>query len=497
MATNLRAGIEILFRPRTFHIDRNYTIKDIFEVVQQHDMLKPAYQMLEDYYKGKHVILQRTFDDTHKPNNKIIHNFPKLIVDNSVSYFVGKPINYISEDEKLKDEIEDISTLNDEDDENAELAKLSSIYGHAFEVVYYTAEGEIKYKAVKPADVLYLRSMDIEDEPLCAVHYRAVDNGGGGQYKYFLTIYDKTHIREYVGEGKSPMQDMTLVRETRHYFGEVPVVEYIANTERMGDFETIISLVDAYNLAVSDSVNDINYFNDAYLLLKNLIGTEPEEIEEMKNNRVMLTDEEGDAKWLVKQVNDKHIENIKERLVADIHKFSMTPNLQDEKFASNLSGVAISYKLIGLENKTAVRERKFATGIKYRNKLIVNLLNVKGADFNPLDIKPVFTRNIPQNLNELVNTVVSLQDIVPNIELLSQLPFLEDPEKAQQDLEEQRKKDQEIDYQMVDYDVDMGGLEDDPEPNKGYKESPRADLRTARGSDTVRKPKGVTNKPTK
>ena len=251
---------------------------------------------------------------------------------------------------------------------------------------------------------------------------------------------------------------MTLVRETRHYFGEVPVVEYIANTERMGDFETIISLVDAYNLAVSDSVNDINYFNDAYLLLKNLIGTEPEEIEEMKNNRAMLTDEEGDAKWLVKQVNDKHIENIKERLVADIHKFSMTPNLQDEKFASNLSGVAISYKLIGLENKTAVRERKFATGIRYRNKLIVNLLNVKGANFNPLDIKPVFTRNIPQNLNELVNTVVSLQDIVPNIELLSQLPFLEDPEKAQQDLEEQRKKDQEVDYQMVDYDVDMGGL---------------------------------------
>lgn len=485
MATNLSACVENLFRPRIFHVEPNYTIEDIFEMVQQHNMLKPAYDTLRDYYRGRHVILNRTFEDEFKPNNKIVHNFPKLIVDNSVSYFMGKPINYVSKDDTFKDKIEEISEYNNEDDENAELAKLTAMYGHAFEIAWHDIEGQIRYKAVKPSDVLYLRSMDIEEKPVCAVHYRAVDKGRTGEYKFFMTVYTTSTIQEYVGDGNQPNSQMKLVSSKPHYFGRVPVIEYLANEDRMGDYETVLSLIDAYNLAVSDSVNDINYFNDAYLLLKNLIGTEPEEVEEMKNNRIMLTDEDGDAKWLVKQVNDKHIENIKERLVADIHKFSMTPNLADEKFASNLSGVAISYKLIGLENKTAVKERKFATGLMERIELIANFLNVKGASFNPKDIKPVFTRNIPQNLSEIVNAVVSLQDIVPDIELLSQLSFIEDPEKSQADLEKQRQKQVENDYVMG-ADLDLGGQEDEGITDKEDKKKPRADLRTSVGKESVR-----------
>lgn len=489
MATNLSAMTNTLFRPRKFFIEQGFTVKDIFELVQQHNMLKPAYDTLGKYYRGEHMILNRIFDDENKPNNKAVHNFPKLIVDNSVSYFMGKPINYLSKESKLKEEVERLSLVNNEDDENAELVKLTAIYGHAFEITWVNENGDIRYKAINPGDVLYLRSTDIEEKPLCAVHYRVIPTKLVGEDKILMTVYTDTKIEEYEGKGNQVNSELKLIKTTPHFFGEVPVVEYIANEDRMGDFETIISLVDAYNLSVSDSVNDINYLNDAYLLLRNLISTEDEDIEDMKNNRIMLTDEEGDAKWLVKQVNDRHIENIKERLVADIHKFSMTPNLADEKFASNLSGVAISYKLIGLENKTAVRERKFSTGIMHRLRLIVNILNLKGNSFDVYDIKPIFTRNIPQNINELVNTVVSLQDIVPDRELLAQLPFVEDAEQAMEDLKKQREDNMENSYMFSEPDFDIGGQSDGTETDKKDTNSPRADLRTSVGKESVRQPK--------
>ena len=224
----------------------------------------------------------------------------------------------------------------------------------------------------------------------------------------------------------------------------------------MGDFEPVISLIDAYNVACADSVNDINYLNDAYLLLKNLSASESSDINEMKNNRVMLVDGDGDASWLVKNINDLHIENIKKRLVEDIHKFSMTPNISDEKFASNLSGVAISYKLNSLESKTAVKERHFTQAIQKRLEIICTALSRDGKEYDSTTVYPTFTRNIPQNLLDLVSSVVQLQGIVPNEELLGLLPFIDDVEYALDKLREEKEENMEAGYGMF----DLGGTED-------------------------------------
>ena len=60
-------------------------------------------------------------------------------------------------------------------------------------------------------------------------------------------------------------------------------------------------------------------------------------------------DDGGDVQWLLKQVDDTAMENFKNRLREDIHTMSHVPHLCDESFGGNLSGVAIAYKLWGLE----------------------------------------------------------------------------------------------------------------------------------------------------
>ena len=129
---------------------------------------------------------------------------------------------------------------------------------------------------------------------------------------------------------------------------------------------------------------------------------------------------------LIKDINDNALENYKNRLVEDIHKFAQIPNLTDEQFAGNVSGESMKYKLMGLENITGVKEAKFKKGLMRRIELLCNFLNIATNDLMLYtDIQPIFTRNKPKNDVELANMVKSLYGILSDETLISILPFIE------------------------------------------------------------------------
>lgn len=408
--------------PRKFFINKEFEVKDIMSLIKKHRTIKAGYTTLQDYYLGRHDVLLRSFSDINKPNNKLVNNFAKLITDTSTAYFLGEPVSYICKEEKFIESITDINRQNFSRDVDSELGKMSSIYGHAFEV-HWLQEGEHRFKAVSPMDLILCYSNDLAETTVCGILYQTFKDATSESEKTLVQVYTKDEVLEFEAEGEKALSPPSV---TPHYFGDVPIIEYLNNEERQGDFENVITLIDAYNLSTSDSVNDIEYWNDAYLLLRNLNATDQEDIDKMKENRVLLVDGDGDASFITKNIQDKHIENIKDRLTMDIHKFSQTPDLNDEQFATNLSGVAIKYKLLGLENKTAIKERKFTTALIKRMRLIANVLKIKGkAEALPY-VEPVFTRNIPANLVELADMVAKIRGLVSDETLMAQLPFVID-----------------------------------------------------------------------
>lgn len=432
-----------LFMTRKYHLKNNFVPSDILALIQKHKSNRLGYTTLLNYYLGKHDILYRTFRDSSKPNNLTVNNFAKLIVDTSTAYFLGEPVTYLCKDTAFLDKVVEVQRDNFAIDVDAELGKMCSIYGHAYEL-HYLQNGVHKFKAVSPYNMFMCYSMGIDESPLCAVLYETHKDATSNEEVFFVQVFTRDSIIEYQAEGGDIKFPPTV---TPHYFGQVPAVEYVANEERQGDFETVISLIDAYNTAVSDSINDIEYWNDAYLLLRNLDATTQEDIASMKENRVLMVDGEGDARFITKNVQDTHIENIKDRLTMDIHKFSQTPNLNDEQFATNLSGVAIKYKLLGLENKTAIKERKFTSALIQRIALIRNILNVRGGNFSFEYVEPIFTRNIPANLVELGDLVSKIRGLVSDETLRSQLPFVIDNEEEQARLD--KEKEALLDYTIV------------------------------------------------
>ena len=411
-------------------------------IVEQHRMNDlPRLLELENYYNTKNKIVNRVMADPAKPNNKLANPYASYITDTLTGYFVGEPITYNSNDEVLLQDLSMIFEYNDEADENMELAKNASIYGVAYEMLYFSEEDKmIRFKPLSPKEVIPIFDKSVESNLLAVIRYYDDYNVVEDKTYTIIEVINNTEVVRYqTSQGST---SLTLLEQYPHYFGMVPIAIYKNNEEERGDFEPVISLIDAYDTMESDSVNDFAYFVDCYLALYGFTA-EAEDVQKMKENRILLMDDGTKAEWLIKNSNDTTIENMKNRLDTDIHKFAKCPNLADKEFASNASGIAIKFKTLGTENLVSIKERKFKRGLQQRLELISMISSVlrEGFDWRAIDI--VFSRNLPTNDMDIANMVNSLRDIVSDETLLAQVPFVEDVQAEMERIDEQREKEKE------------------------------------------------------
>lgn len=430
------------------------SIEDIQKFIKKHKAESIRYIKLQKYYEGKHDILDHTSRDG-QPNNKIVNPYPKYITDMLVGYFVGQPISYTSKEEGgLLEDLQAIFDYSDEQEENLELAKICSIKGKAYELLYRDEGARIRFNEFGPDQMFVIYDMTISPSIKFAIRY--YDVGEGNDKITYAEVYDKEVCTLYKGKDS----DLSLEQITPHTFKDVPVIEYVNNKEEQGDFEQVITLIDAYNKAQSNTLNDMDQFTDAFLILVNMAGTDSERIDELKRNRVMLLDDDGDAKWLIKEINDAWVENYKDRVRRDIHKFSYTPDMQDESFGNNLSGVSIRYKILAMEQIRSNKERKFKKGLQRRIELICNSLSLeKDIDlFTNINIK--FANTLPQNIYELSQTIKNLSPYLSSETLLNQLPFVEN---AKEELEKKKAEEEEMTSSYDFTNIDNAGGDTDAE----------------------------------
>lgn len=451
--------------------DGDPTPEVIQKLIDGHKEEVERYQRLQRYYEGKNDILDRTKKDDDKPNNKIVSGYPSYIIDIMQGYFMGKPVNYTSSEESLIGEIQDIFNYNDEADENSELSKEAGIKGKAYEVVYTDEEGDLRFNEVKADDVIMVHDFKINPEVNFAVRYFTTKDLLTDQSNLFVEVYTSDRVDVY-REGD---QGLVLEETKEHFFGQVPVIEFENNDEGLGDFERVISLIDAYDLTQSDTANDFEEFTDSFLCLVGMNSTNPDDVKELKENKVLLLDEKGQAEWLVKSINDSALENYKDRLKNDIHKFAKAIDVSDVNFSANGSGISLAYKLLGMEQVVAGKERKFKRALQKRIELIVAFLNFKGSNYDYRDVSTTFTRNIPVNVKEQVEISQILKGITSESTALSQLPMIDDVTEELEKMAKEKEAYTDLDdVELEDPEEDVADEgEADPE-EEGEENEPRA-----------------------
>ena len=371
----------------------------------------------------------------YKPDKRIAVNFAKYITDTMNGFFIGIPIKVMcDEDKAVADYVEFLDQYNDQDDNNAELSKMCSIYGKAYEMYYVDDLGNIGITYLSPEEAFMIYDDSILERPryFCRVYKDADDI-------VYVSVSDDTRVRYLSMEGGL---HWLPEEENNHGFEGVPATEYRENEEEISIFEPVLTMINEYNEAVSEKANDVAYFADAYL---KVLGAKvlPDNLQQIRDNRIinfegLLDNGQLEVDFLQKPDGDTSQEHLLDRLEKLIFQISMVANISDENFGSS-SGIALKYKLQAMSNLALTKQRKFTSGMNRRYMLIFSnpVSGMKKDDWVKLTYR--FTQNIPSNLLEESQIAGNLAGIVSQ---QTQLSVLSCVDNVQQEIE-QIKQDEE------------------------------------------------------
>ena len=279
-------------RRQIFTGEAEITEKNVIEVLEKalpiHNKNREEEKYLYDYHRGIQPILQREKIYNKEINNKIVINLANQISNFKASEFAGEPIQYVSRSSN-KSVPGKVSKLNSmmltemKQSRDLEMAKDMFICGVGYRLTIHDQgrakedwldEAPFEIYRTDPWNSFVVRYNDVSKRVVMGVTY-VFKNPPGGEPEY--TVYTP-NVTYTIGEkdGKLAIKD-----KVKHNFGLVPLVEYPCNPERMGAFEVVIDLLDAYNLAASNRADAIDQFIQALMVFDG-IDVEEGDITKMK-----------------------------------------------------------------------------------------------------------------------------------------------------------------------------------------------------------------------
>lgn len=429
--------------------EKELTSDLLLEYINKHKSQATKLEQKMKMYKGEHPILYAEEKPAFKPDNRLVVNFAKYIVDTLNGFFIGIPVKTTHDNTKVSDYIEFVQKYNDQDDNNAELSKMCSIFGHAYEFLYLDENSQVGITYLSPLEAFIIYDDSITRNPLYGVRYfYNEDNQLEGSY------CSKDRIYFFKVDG-----DLVITDEQENYFKDVTLIEYLENEERQGAFDNVETLINAYDKAISEKANDVDYYADAYL---SILGAELDEetLQNLRDSRIInIPSQDGEnmiVQFLAKPDADGTQENLIERLERLIFQISMVANISDETFG-NASGVSLKYKLQSMTNLANVKERKFVSGMNRRWKLISNLPNSKMGQDDWMGIEYQFTRNIPANVLEETQIAQNLAGITSEE---TQLKVLSIVENVKDELE-RKAKEEESKSEMYNFNIEESVVDEE------------------------------------
>lgn len=401
--------------------------------------VEPKLQKYKNYYDGIQAILNKSYSDASKPCNKSVINYCKNIVDSYCGYLAAP--SYISY--RSEQDIEDIMEIlkyNDYQAEDADFLLDALIYGTAAELMYNDNEGRTRFRLINPTQCFAIYDDSLTEDLLYFVRMYKVNEWDNSD-TYAVDVYTDYDIKHYTMQGNNGY--LLFKSEEPHYFSQCP-----ANVFKLPDeksiFDCVMSLQDSVNELLSAEIDDFSAFCDAYLVLSGC-DLEAEDIASMKENRVLILPEGANAGWLTKNASDAQVENILKRIHESIYRIAQCPDFSSESFVGGVSsGIAIRYRLTGMETRAAKIEAEMKKALQRRVEIICGIAALKLGEEVFREVEIDFKRNIPEDLTAVINVVNSLKGTVSDATLLSQLPFVSDVNKELEAVQSQKAANMEL-----------------------------------------------------
>lgn len=458
---------------------------------------------LQRYYEGDNDIHYWKSDKSkNRADNRIASGHPHYITTMRVGYSLGKGIKYeynspnddpTKTDVKADSLMQQVNVFNQAVDEKyieKTLKKDLSVTGRAYDLLYTTVDQakdtkkvNVELTVLDPANAFVVYDTNIHQSSLFAVYYYIVRYNNKSQY--YVTAYTAGKVYHY-----KPVSSVSekLIQDTveDHFFGRVPITEYANNDERLGDWEADLDLIDSYDKAISEMANSEEDFSNATLVVNGDIDvpkTVKVPVKDKDGN--VVRDDDGNVIWQI-DPNSPYIDTLSrvmylkpsiinnanggvtvvpssaeyltktlpidnwkihlEQITRDIYTDTNTPNVSDENFGGNSSGVAMAYKLFGSDQIRENQNDLFERGVKRRLRLAAHFWAIKSiipveSELLVNNVSLTFPPNLPKNDTEIINNAMGL--LKAGVSQETVFSYLETATGVKKEEELQRKKEQE------------------------------------------------------
>lgn len=398
---------------------------------------------LGQYYDGENVI-EKQGAVKGRPNYSINVNMAKYIIDVATAYTFGVPVQYTTENENEKailDKLEYILKNCNDDEIDFQQGGDMATFGVSYQLVLAKQgsekiEDRIAIKYLSPLQTFYVIDNTILENPIAAVYmYDYTENQ---VKKTRVYVYDNENL--YIFNGSNGVISKTESVEP-HNMGAIPIIQCLNNDDAFSDIQCITDLLDSLSLVISNNTDDLQSIANAILCASG--GTlSKEQIENINEFKTANLPVGAKMEWIIKNINPEATKQQIDYLLNFIFQIAQVPDLTDEAFGGNQSGVAMQYKLWGMNQLWITKTTKYEKALYQRLKILLHLLQYQfESNVSLLDnIVITFSKNLPTDNSSMLQMVQALKDVVSTKTLLKQIPFVEDVEAEIEELDKQAEK---------------------------------------------------------
>jgi len=385
---------------------------------------KSEIDYLYDYYKGRQPILQRVKDVRPEIKNMVVENRANEIVSFKVGYLMGEPIQYVSrgDDEALTQSINRLNAYMSGEDKAAkdkELADWSHISGTSFRMVLPDDNAEVdpdeapfEIYTLDPRFAFVVYHNSLGQPPVMGV--MSIEREDGIIY----SVYTKDHYYEIKDNDE-------IVKDEEQVFG-IPIIEYPANTARLGAFEVVLPLLDAINNVDSNRLDGVEQFIQALLLFHN-VDISAKDFSDLKKEGALKFKDidaqlKAEIKYLVEEMNQQQTQTLVDHLYDTVLTICGMPNRNGGSSTSD-TGTAVIFRdgWSAAEARAKDSELIFKQSEKEFLKLVLRICrDLSDLDLKLSSIEIRFTRRNYENIVEKANVLTTMLN---NNKIAPQLAF--------------------------------------------------------------------------
>ena len=419
----------------------------------------PKRQKMGEYYDGKNCIVKQGAVKG-RPNYSINVNMAKYIIDVATSYTFGIPVKYSTDNNNSEKILERIAYIN----KNCNVNEIDfqqggdmATYGVSYQLILAkdedgSIEDRILFKHLNPLQTFYVIDNTILETPLCAIYFYSYKEKNIDKTKIY--VYDNELLYEFIEKGGV----VTLENEAEpHNMGTIPIIQSLNNDDAYSDIEAVTDLLDSLSLSISNSTDNLQSIANAILAVSGGKLTK-ENIEILNETKVGNLPQGCSMEWVIKNINPEAEKNQLDNLLKFLFQISQVPDLTDEAFGGNQSGVAMQYKLWGLDQLWGTKTTKYTKSIIARLKIVFHLLQYQIKNHVQLlnDINITFAKNLPKDNSAEYTMVQALKDVVSKKTLLENISIVDDVQAELEALDEEAAKT-----------ADLYGFDNNPNLNNG------------------------------